>query len=85
MSSFEGLSIADLPMPLGQSLAAQADGLGKRERTRRQLLLAAVQVFSARGVAGATIQEIANWNFCNGQEFYASRRERNRIRTAIQK
>ena len=59
MSSFEGLSIADLPMPLGQSLAAQADGLGKRERTRRQLLLAAVQVFSARGVAGATIQEIA--------------------------
>lgn len=46
-------------MPLGQALAAQPPGLGKRERTRRQLLLAAVQVFSARGVAGATIQEIA--------------------------
>ena len=59
MSTFEGLSIATLPMPLGQALAAQAPGLGKRERTRRQLLLAAVQVFSARGVAGATIQEIA--------------------------
>ena len=59
MSSFEGLSIADLPMPLGQALAEQPEGLGKRDRTRRQLLLAAVQVFSARGVAAATIQEIA--------------------------
>lgn len=46
-------------MPLGQALAAQPAGLGKRERTRRQLMLAAVQVFSARGVAGSTIQEIA--------------------------
>lgn len=32
---------------------------GKRERTRLQLVQAAIQVFSARGVAGATIQEIA--------------------------
>ncbi|MET0542151.1 MAG: TetR/AcrR family transcriptional regulator [Variovorax sp.] len=47
-------------MPLGQALAAQPAGLGKRERTRRQLLLAAVQVFSARGVSGSTIQEIAH-------------------------
>lgn len=46
-------------MPLGQALAAQPAGLGKRERTRRQLILAAVQVFSARGIAGATMQEIA--------------------------
>lgn len=46
-------------MPLGRALAAQAPGPGKRERTRRQLLLAAVQVFSARGVSGATMQEIA--------------------------
>lgn len=46
-------------MPLGQALAGQPPGLGKRERTRRQLILAAVQVFSARGVAGATMQEIA--------------------------
>lgn len=59
MSNFEGLSLAALPMPLGQALAAAPPGLGKRERTRRQLILAAVQVFSARGVAGATMQEIA--------------------------
>jgi len=59
MSNFEGLSIAALPMPLGQALATTPAGLGKRERTRRQLMLAAVQVFSARGVAGTTIAEIA--------------------------
>ena len=59
MSNFEGLTLAALPMPLGQALAAQPPGLGKRERTRRQLILAAVQTFSARGVAGATMQEIA--------------------------
>lgn len=61
MSNFEGLSLAALPMPLGQALAAQSAGLGKRERTRRQLILAAVQVFSARGIAGATMQEIAQF------------------------
>jgi AcrR family transcriptional regulator len=59
MSNFEGLSLAALPIPLGQALAVQPPGLGKRERTRRQLILAAIQVFSARGVAGATMQEIA--------------------------
>lgn len=39
----------------------QQDGgrLPKRDRTRRQLLAAAVTVFSARGIAGATMQEIA--------------------------
>lgn len=59
MSNFQELSIADLPVPLAEALAWQPPGLGKRERTRRQLLLAAVQVFGARGVAAATIQEIA--------------------------
>jgi len=34
--------------------------LPKRERTRLQLIDAAIQVFSARGVMAATIQEIAN-------------------------
>ncbi len=34
-------------------------GLGKRERTRRQLIAAAIEVLSARGVAAATMQEIA--------------------------
>lgn len=48
-----------LPPPLAEAIAAVPEGLRKRERTRRQLLDAAMQVFSARGVAGATIQEIA--------------------------
>ena len=38
----------------------QAPGLRKRERTRRHLLTAAVRVFAVRGVAGCTIQEIAD-------------------------
>ena len=59
MDKFRGLSIADLPAPLGEALAWQSPGLGKRERTRSQLLLAAVQVFGAHGVAAATVQEIA--------------------------
>lgn len=59
MTNFQGTALAGLPMPLAEALAAQPAGLGKRERTRRQLLHAAVQVFSARGVAGATMQEIA--------------------------
>ena len=48
-----------LPAPLAEALAAGAGGLPKRERTRRQLLQAAIGVYMARGVAGATIQEIA--------------------------
>lgn len=38
----------------------QPPGLRKRERTRRQILMAALRVFSARGVAGCTIQEVAD-------------------------
>ena len=49
--------------PLPAALAApfrSANAAGaKRERTQAQLVQAAVQVFSARGVAGATIQEVA--------------------------
>lgn len=49
-----------LPEPLAHFLLPE-DGERplKRERTRRQLLQAAVQVVSARGLAGTGIQEIA--------------------------
>ena len=57
--TFRGLSVDALPPALAQALTWQPPGAGKRERTRRQLLLAALQVFSARGVARSTIQEIA--------------------------
>lgn len=48
-----------LPAPLASALSADIARLPKRERTRRQLITAAIQVLSARGVAGASIQEIA--------------------------
>jgi AcrR family transcriptional regulator len=48
-----------LPSPLAEALAVGVAKLPKRERTQRQLIQAAIQVFCARGVAGATIQEIA--------------------------
>ncbi len=48
-----------LPVALARALDAPAAGLPKRERTRRQLVDAAIQLFCARGVAGSTIQEIA--------------------------
>jgi AcrR family transcriptional regulator len=48
-----------LPQPLASVFAQGAERLPKRERTRRQLMQAAIQVFSARGVQGASIQEIA--------------------------
>lgn len=41
-------------------MLAPAGPLPKRERTRRALLSAAVQVFSERGIDEATIQEIAH-------------------------
>lgn len=50
--------MAPLPAVLGDPLA-EATRLPKRERTRRQLVAAAIRVLSARGVAGSTIQEIA--------------------------
>ncbi len=54
------LSTDPLPSPLAQALMQSPPGLRKRERTRRQILVAALGVFSARGVAGCTIQEIAD-------------------------
>src|SRR5690349_16059728 len=59
MSNFGGAASA-LPAELLASLAARTDASGKRLRTRTQLLLAAVQVFSSRGVALATLQEVAS-------------------------
>src|SRR6476646_10678841 len=49
------------PVPALVKLLARdgTESPGKRERTRRQLLEAAVQVFSARGIASATLQEVA--------------------------
>src|SRR5262245_31474657 len=48
--------LAALPAPLAEATPA---GLGKRERTRRQLIAAAIEALQARGVAMATMQEIA--------------------------
>ncbi len=54
------LSMPSLPAELQDSLAASATPLPKRERTRRQLIAAAIQVMSARGIGATTIQEIAS-------------------------
>src|SRR5688572_23629605 len=53
-------SIQALPIALSAGLGSLAPGLPKRERTRAQLVDAALKVFSARGVAASTIQEIAD-------------------------
>ncbi|MCD6077744.1 MAG: TetR family transcriptional regulator [Ramlibacter sp.] len=50
------------PLPPGLAAAfaaATSGGRGKRERTQSALVRAAVQVFCARGVAQATVQEVA--------------------------
>jgi len=56
---FGSVPMAFLPSPLASFLEAQTERVPKRERTRRQLISAAIRVLSARGVADATIQEIA--------------------------
>lgn len=48
-----------LPPPLAAAFRQATAGGAKRERTQGQLVQAAVQVFSARGLAAATMQEIA--------------------------
>jgi AcrR family transcriptional regulator len=48
-----------LPAALAAAFVAAAGGGGKRERTQAALVLAAVNVFCARGVAAATVQEVA--------------------------
>ena len=52
-------ALPPLPPALAAAFAAATSGGGKRERTQGALVRAAVQVFSGRGVAAATIQEIA--------------------------
>ena len=51
--------LSPLPPPLAAAFAAATAGGGKRERTPGALVRAAVEVFGARGVAAATIQEVA--------------------------
>ncbi len=53
------VSMAALPPPLARRFLAAVGTGGKRERTQALLVHAAVQVFAARGVAGATLQEVA--------------------------
>ena len=52
-------NLPPLPIWLGDPTDAPGTRLGKRERTRRQLIAAAVQVLARHGVADATVQEIA--------------------------
>ena len=49
-----------LPAPLQAALLSGAGAAPKRERTRRQLLLAAMHLYGQRGVRAATLQEIAS-------------------------
>jgi AcrR family transcriptional regulator len=53
------VGLPPLPAPLAAAFAAGTAGGGKRERTQSALVRAAVQVFCARGVAAATVQEVA--------------------------
>lgn len=52
-------SLPALPAELAPEPAEALAPAPKRERTRRQLIDAAVRVFCARGVAAATLQEVA--------------------------
>ena len=52
-------SIPLLPEALAESVWRLRPGLAKRERTRVQLVQAAIKVFTARSFAGATMQELA--------------------------
>jgi AcrR family transcriptional regulator len=53
-------SLPALPAELASEPPLAAARAPKRERTRRQLIEAAVRVFCARGVAAATLQEVAH-------------------------
>lgn len=57
--NFGGMSMPPLPGPLAAAFDAAAGGGGKRERTQAQLIQAAVKVLAARGLAAATINEVA--------------------------
>ncbi|RZL85836.1 MAG: TetR/AcrR family transcriptional regulator [Variovorax sp.] len=58
MLNFGTPSMPPLPEALVVSLSASGVGLLKRERTRVQLVQAAIRVFIARGYGGATMQEV---------------------------
>lgn len=53
------IGLPPLPPVLAAVFAAATSGGGKRERTQGALVRAAVEVFGTRGVAAATIQEVA--------------------------
>jgi AcrR family transcriptional regulator len=53
-------SLPALPAELAPEPAGALARAPKRERTRRQLIDAAVRVFCSRGVAAATLQEVAH-------------------------
>jgi len=57
--NFGAGSISPLPEALAESVWRARPGLLKRERTRVQLVQAAIRVFGSRGYVDATIQEIA--------------------------
>lgn len=57
--NFGAGSIAPLPEALAESVWRARPGLLKRERTRVQLVQAAIRVFGSRGYVDATMQEIA--------------------------
>jgi len=57
--NFGAGSISPLPEALAESVWRSRPGLLKRERTRVQLVQAAIRVFGSRGYGDATIQEIA--------------------------
>src|SRR4051812_6332194 len=52
-------SLPALPPELAEEPPGARAPAPKRERTRRQLIEAAVRVFCARGVGAATLQEVA--------------------------
>lgn len=54
------VGLPPLSPALAAAFAAATSGGGKRERTQGALVRAAVEVFGARGVAAATIQEVAH-------------------------
>jgi AcrR family transcriptional regulator len=74
-------------MPLVQVLGGQAGPesrrLPKRERTRRQLIAAAITTFSARGVQQATIHEIAAAAEMTTATIYNHFRGKDEIVTAV--
>ena len=59
VDAYTPTGLAPLPPALAAAFAVATAGGGKRERTRGALIRAAVEVFGARGVAAATIQEVA--------------------------